>query len=246
MFYLLASLLDSEITEEALSIIEVLSSHHYYKSQIMASVALPSILKILDTQIIELHEHAVKILFEWSSNREIGYHILFLGCIPKLIPLLRDSSLAGHCIKILKNLCNIKEAGVAIAETNGCIATIAELLETNNYEEQEHAVDVLLSVCSQRVEYCKMVLDEGIIPPLVNIVNGNARGKESANQLLHLLRDIIYSDSLESSLPHLGSNPEYLQYPRNCSNEKKPSSKARGSLRRKFMIFSKPRSSALL
>ncbi|XP_043711210.1 U-box domain-containing protein 5-like isoform X2 [Telopea speciosissima] len=245
VFHLLASFIDSEITGEALSILEVLSGHQYCQSKTLASGSILSILKILDTQISDFQLSAVKILYNLSLNRDIGFHIQSLGCITKLLPLLGDSSLAGYSIKIIKNLCNIAEGRVAIAETNGCIASIAELLETGSHEEQEHGVAVLLSLCLLCNEYCQLVLNEGIVPPLVNIsVNGNARGKESAMKLLQLLRDIRYSDSLDNSLPHPRANLE-LSLDSNCSKEKKPSYKASGFFGRKLKLLSKPRSLAL-
>ncbi|XP_042494964.1 U-box domain-containing protein 5-like [Macadamia integrifolia] len=244
-FHLLASFIDSEITEEAISILEVLSVLQDCKSKIMASGAILSILKILDTQISDSQVSAVKILYNLSLNRDIGSHIQSLGCITKLIPLLGDSSLAGYSIKIIRNLSDTEGGRVAIAETNGCIASIAELLETGSQEEQEHGVAVLLSLCLQRTEYCLLVLREGIVPPLVNItVNGNARGKDSAMELLRILRDVISTDSVENSLPHPGAKIEFSQ-DSHSSKEKKSSYKSSGFFRRKLRVLSKPRSLAL-
>ncbi|KAF8409975.1 hypothetical protein HHK36_002495 [Tetracentron sinense] len=240
-FYLLASFLDSEITEEALAIIEVLSGHQYCKSKIVASGALPSILKVLDTQISELHAPAIRILYNLSSNSDVGSHIVYLECIPMLIPFLGNSSLSVYCMNIFKNLSNTEEARDAIAESNECIASIAELLETGNHEEQEHAVAVLLSICSQWVGYCHMVLKEGVIPSLVSISNnGNTIGKAYATDLLHLLRDIRHSDVLECPPSHDGSNFEISQDSGNKLKEKKLSSRAFGYFRKKMSVLSNP------
>ncbi|KAJ4964047.1 hypothetical protein NE237_023986 [Protea cynaroides] len=245
VFRVLASFIDSEITEDALSILEVLSDCQYCKSKIMASGVVLSILEILDRQISDLPVCAVKILYNLSLDKDIGSHIQSLGCIAKLVPLLGDSSLAEYSIKIIRNLCNSEGGRVAVAENNGCITSIAQLLEIGSHEEQEHGVAVLLSLCSQRIQYCLLVLGEGIVPPLVNIsVNGNARGKESAMELLRLLRDVRTSDSLENSLPHPGANREFSR-DGNGSKEKKPSNKASGFFGRKLKVFSKPRSLAL-
>ncbi|KAJ4964966.1 hypothetical protein NE237_016815 [Protea cynaroides] len=222
VFHVLASFIDSEITDEVLSILEVLSVHQYCISKTLASGPILSILKILDTQIGDFHLSAVKILYNLSLNRDIGFDFQSLGCIMKLVPLLGDSSLAGYSIKIIKNLCNTVEGMIATAETNGCIASLVELLETGSHEEQEHGVAVLLSLCLLRTEYCLLALNEGIVPPLVDIsVNGNARGKESARELLRLLRDIRCSDSLEHSPPDPGANLEF-SLDSNSSKEKKP------------------------
>ncbi|XP_042500912.1 U-box domain-containing protein 5 isoform X2 [Macadamia integrifolia] len=247
VFHLLASYIDSEIIDEALSILEVLSGQQCCNSKTLASGSIFSVLKILDTQISDFQLSAVKILYNLSLNRDIAFQIQSLGCVTKLVPLLGDSSLAGYSIKIIKNLCDTEEGRISIAETNGCIASIAELLETGSHEEQEHGVAVILSLCLLCNEYCQLVLNEGIVPPLVNIsVNGNAKGKKSAMELLQFLRDIRYSDSPDNSnsLPHPRANLE-LSLVSNCSKEKKPSYKASGFFGRKLKVLSKPRSLAL-
>ncbi|XP_010254799.1 PREDICTED: U-box domain-containing protein 5-like isoform X1 [Nelumbo nucifera] len=241
MFHLLVNFLNSEITEEALVIMEVLSSHRHCRSKIVMSGALPSILNMLDTQIREFQAPATRILYNLSLNRDIGSCILSLGCIPKLIPLFSDSLLAGHCIKILNNLCDIEEARKEVAETNGCLTSIAKLLETGNPEEQEYSVTVLLSLCSQCIKYCQMVTDEGVISSLVIIsVNGNIGGKEGAMELLRILKDIRHNDHLESLTCHPGLDPDLSRDPAKHSKGKKPSSKAAHFFGRKLVIFSKP------
>ncbi|KAK9284956.1 hypothetical protein L1049_024138 [Liquidambar formosana] len=238
-FTLLASFLDSEVTEEALAIMAVLSGNISYGSKIAASGALTSIQKILDTQTREFQEPAIKILCNLSSNSDTRFHIAPLEYIPKLVPLFDDKALARYCIIILKNLCDTEEARVSIAETNGCIASIAELLEADSTEDQEHAVAVLLSLCSQRIQYCQLVMNEGVIPALFNMsVNGNDKGKASAMEMLRLLRDIDYNDGRDCS----GSNLDNSRDSSNHSKENKSSSKASGFFGLKFSVFSKPSS----
>ncbi|OVA07044.1 Armadillo [Macleaya cordata] len=247
LFHLLASFLDSEIAEEALAIMQVLSCDEYCKSKVVDAGALPSILRILDSQIRELYAPAVKILHNLTSNSNIRSHILQMECIPRLISFLSDSSLAEYCVKILNDLCNTEEGRIAVAEANGCIASITELLETGTHEQQEHSLAVLLSLCSHQFEYCLLVLKEGVIPPLVNIsVNGNTKGKENAIQLLRLLRDIRHNDSLENSLPSAESRPELPSVLSTHSTEKQSYSKASGFFGRRLRIFTKPRSLALV
>ncbi|KAA8531890.1 hypothetical protein F0562_006393 [Nyssa sinensis] len=239
---LLASFLNSEITEEALAIVEVLSCDTFCRSKIAASGALSSILEILDTQIREFQEPAIRILCNLSWNVDIRSLLVSSEFIPKLVPFFEDSALARYCITFLENLCDAESARVSVAETDGCIASIAKLLEIDCHEDQEHAVTVLLSLCSQRVQYCQMVMNEGVIPALVSIsINGNDRGKAGAMELLRLLRDIEYSDEQECS----GSD---LDYSKDSSNhhikEKKSSSKASGFFGMKLSIFSKSNSLA--
>ena len=199
----------------------------------MASGALTSIFRALSSQIRTLQEHAIKVLYNLSSNHDICSQIASLECIPKLVPLLPDEALVGKCLFIMKNLCNTEEARASVAETSGCIASIAEVLDRGSSEEQEHAVDILLSLCSQRIEYCQLVMGEGIIPPLVHIsLNGSDRGRVSALELLRQLRDIR-------------TEPEFPAFEvdanRGLNNQvsEKKSSKASGFFGMKISMFSK-------
>ncbi|KAF6136306.1 hypothetical protein GIB67_042791 [Kingdonia uniflora] len=247
VFYLLASFLGSEIKEEALAIMQVLSVDQESGSKIVMSGALSLIFKVLESQVQKLQAPAVEILYNISSHNNIESQILFLDNIPKLIPLLGDSSLAGVCIKFISYLSNTKEGRIAIAETDECVASIAELLETGSQEEQEHSVAVFLSLCSHHFEYCQLLLKEGVIPSLVNIsVNGNPKAKESAMKLLRILRDITYSSPRESSPPHIVFIPDLPCNPSSYSTEKEKSSKAPTFFGRKLKIFSRHRSSALV
>lgn len=214
-FSLLATFINSELTKEALAILEVLSGHPYCRAKIEASGALTSILKMLDSNNRDFQELAIKILCNLSSNSDICSHIVSLECIPKLVPLLADSTLAGNCAFVLKNLCNVEEARVSVAETNGCISSVAGLLSASSHEDQENAVAVLLSLCSQRVQYCQLVMDEGVIPALVYIsINGNDKGRVSALELLRCLRDVEYDNDRECPGP-------YIDTSRDCTDPSK-------------------------
>uniref|UniRef100_A0A803PFE9 RING-type E3 ubiquitin transferase n=1 Tax=Cannabis sativa TaxID=3483 RepID=A0A803PFE9_CANSA len=190
-FDLLTSLLDSSVAGEVFTIMEVLSTYSYCRSKIMASGALTSIIRALDSQNRDLQERAVKVLHNLSSNHDVCSHIASFECIPKLVSLRSNKALVEKCLVIMKNLCTSEEARASVAETSGCIAFIAEVLENGSSEEQEHAVDILLSLCSQRIEYCELAMEEEIILPLVNIsINGSDRGRVNALELIRQLRDV--------------------------------------------------------
>lgn len=214
-FSLLATYIDSEVAEEALDILEVLSGHRYCRAKIAASGALTSILKILDSNNKFFQKRAIKILCNLSLTSEVCSHIVSLQCIPKLVPFLVDSTLAGNCVYLLKNLCCIEEARISVAETNGCIASVAELLATGSHVDQENAVAVLLSLCSQRVQYCQLLMDKRVSAALDDIsVNGNDKGKVSALELLRLLKD-------DQQCP--GSHIDASRDSTDLSKERKPS-----------------------
>ncbi|XP_016651848.1 PREDICTED: U-box domain-containing protein 5-like isoform X1 [Prunus mume] len=239
-YTLLASYLDSEVIEVVLAILEIVSVQQHCRSNISESGALSSILKLLDSQIKDIQEKAIKVLYNLSLNRDICPKIVSLECIPKLVSFFKDDALAGNCISILKNLCDTEEARISIAETSGCIASIAEVLETGSSEDQEHAVAILLSLCSQRVEFCHLVMHEGVIPPLVFLSNnGKERAMISALEVLRLLRDIDYVDEQECS----GSDLDASKDNDNHSAGKKLS-KTSGFFGRSMFKFSKTSSLA--
>ena len=175
---------------------QILSGHSSCRSKIAASGALLSILNILDSNITDFQEHVIKIVRNLSSSTNVCSTLVSLECIPKFVPFLQDTTLARHCIVALRNLCSNQEARASITQTSGCISSIAILLETGSYEDQEHALTILLALCSQRVEYCHLVMDEcDIFPALFDVsVNGSEKGKASAFELLRLLRDTNCDD----------------------------------------------------
>lgn len=236
VYVMLASFFYSEVATEAVCIIEVLSHYQYCRTKIATSGVISSIIQLLEVQIRELYEPALRILYKLSLDNEIQAYIVATDFICKLVPYFEDSSLAIYCITILKSLCNHEAVRVSVAETDGCIASIARMLEMDSTENQEYAVFILLSLCSQRDRYCQLVMDEGVIPSLVSIsINGNERGKASAMELLRLFRDVTDTDSRQES-------PESDKNISSNSNddieEHEPSSKPRGFFK-KITIFSK-------
>ncbi|KAK8652941.1 hypothetical protein V6N13_126962 [Hibiscus sabdariffa] len=219
-YSLLSLSLNSEVTKEVLDIIEVLSGESSCKSKIAASGALIPILNILDSKIAEFQERVIKILHNLSSSHDICSNLASLECVPKFVPLLEDATLARYCIVVLRNLCNNQEARLSITETPGCITSIAMLIETESHEDQEHALAILLTLCSQRVEYCQLVMDEcDIFPALFDVsVNGSDKGKASAMELLRLLRDTNHDDEEQDNIQSGYVTPEDAS---NYSKDKK-------------------------
>ncbi|GMI86402.1 hypothetical protein like AT4G36550 [Hibiscus trionum] len=221
-YSLLSLSLNSEVTKEVLDIIEVLSGQSSCKPKIAASGSLISILNILDSKITEFQERAIKILHNLSSSHDICSNLASLECIPKFVPFLEDATLARHCIVVLRNLCNNQAVRLSITETPGCITSIAMLIETDSHEDQEHALAILLALCSQRVEYCQLVMDEcDIFPALFDVsVNGSDKGKATAMELLRLLRDTNRDDE-EQLQDHFQSDYVTPEDASNYSKDKK-------------------------
>lgn len=175
---------------------QVLSGRSSCRSKIAASGALLPILNILDSKMTDFQERVIKILRNLSASTDVCSTLVSLECIPKFVPFLEDTTLVRHSIVLLRNLCCNQEARASITETPGCISSIALVLESGSHEDQEHALTILLALCSQRVEYCHLVMDEcEIFPALFDVsVNGSEKGKASALELLRLLRDTNFDD----------------------------------------------------
>ncbi|XP_023533238.1 U-box domain-containing protein 5-like [Cucurbita pepo subsp. pepo] len=231
----LASLLNSEVTDEVLAILEALSGHYKCGSKFATSGVLASMVEYLDSEIKALQEFAVKTFANLSSNSHICSDIVSLGCIPKLVSLLNDEDdLSGKCMFILQNLCHTEEGKIYIVETNGCIASIVRRLEMGKLENQEHAITILLSLCSQRVEYCELVMAEGVFPLLWKISNnGSEKGKAGAFELHRLLKDVQDNEQQESYVSDTSSSNKPA-----CHSKQRKVSKKPGFL---GMIFTKHR-----
>ncbi|XP_071706369.1 U-box domain-containing protein 5-like [Rutidosis leptorrhynchoides] len=235
-YVLIVEFLESEVIEEALAIIEELSSNQNYRSEIASSGLFTCLFKLLDTQITEIQTRALKILYNLTLTRNVRSLIVSSDLIPKLVTLSEDESLSRYCIAILTNLCGNQDNKSIIAETNGCISFVARILESESCDEQEQALEILLSLCSQSVHFCRLVMDEGVIPALVSIsINGNDNGKAKAQEMLRLLRDIHHEEDVEES-----NAPVYdVQEDSDSLHvEKKASSKASRILS-KFSLLSK-------
>ncbi|KAL5558029.1 hypothetical protein UlMin_034240 [Ulmus minor] len=207
--YVLTSFLDSEITGEVLPIIEMLSCEQHCKSVMLASGILPSILKVLETQITEFQILATKILCNLTRDcdMDIGYHMVYLDYISKLVQFLDDRALAPYCIEIINNLCNFDDARVALAENVEGIASIGRLLEVGTKEEQEHALNILLLLCHEGAEYCKLVLRESIFEYVLHIsVIGDSRAKAIAIELLQLFKHATNDNSSKPLAVNAGLN----------------------------------------
>ncbi|XP_072964846.1 U-box domain-containing protein 5-like isoform X1 [Typha angustifolia] len=242
VFQLLTSFLNSEIAMEALMILQKLSCYLDSKPKIVASGVSLSIIKFLDSEDAELLELAMNILCELSSQDDMRSLIISSGCIAKLGSILTDERLVECCLKILQNLSCDKEATVLMVETNGCLSSIVELLDTGSHDEQEHAVSILYSVCSHSFDNCLLVMKEGVIPALVDIsVNGNDEGRETSNKLLRLLRDLRNSECFNDSCSQSEPISELAVDSRNHTVNEQPISKSSGFFSRKRRFFSKHR-----
>ncbi|XP_019057438.1 PREDICTED: U-box domain-containing protein 5-like [Tarenaya hassleriana] len=209
-FRLLSNFLDSEAAPEALNVLEVLSGYPHGVSRLTSSCSLSSLLKIFESQTGDLQDKAIITLKNLSSSNKICLEMVSLRFTQKLTYFLQHDTLRKHALIILRNLCYTEKGSDSVATTDGCLASVAELLESGSHEEQENTIAILLKLC-MKTEYCYLVMDEGInvIPSLVFISkNGSDEAKASAFELLRVLHDVDFGKGQGSSSRE---EPETLQ-----------------------------------
>ncbi|THU63413.1 hypothetical protein C4D60_Mb01t15490 [Musa balbisiana] len=198
---------------EALTLLHILAQDPRCRSDILSSGVLTTVLKSLDSEVPKYLELSLNILLDLSADKDVKSYMLSSGCITKLASFMMDGRFAYLCLKIIQSISSNEEGAMLVAKATACLASIAELLDTGSKEEQELAVDILYAICSQSFENCLLIMDEGVIPALVNIsVNGNAKGKEVSQRLLHHLRDVRHSDRFVNLYINPESEPEPTQH----------------------------------
>lgn len=246
-FHLLTSFLDSELKIEALLTLHELVQHSSSpKSHVMASVITPPLFKILASEDIEGLELSLKIICVLSTDDDIRSSLVSMGIISKLVPIFTEGNFVECCLEILRNLCDMEGAAMRITRTDRCLGSVAEYLDTGNPTEREHAVVILLAICSHSAEDCLLVMKEGVIPALVDLsVNGTEEAKGCSSKLLHLLRDMRRSDQFTNSCSQEVVATDAAEDAPDNSVQKQPLSKSSRFFQRKLNIFSKPRSLTL-
>uniref|UniRef100_A0ACD5VC15 Uncharacterized protein n=1 Tax=Avena sativa TaxID=4498 RepID=A0ACD5VC15_AVESA len=232
---LIVSFLDSELKLEALLILhELMHQPSCRGSPLMASSVAPSVIGALDTGDNECLELALQIICELSSINDIKPRLISSDMIAKLSALLGEVSLTEYCLKILRNLCEAKQAADLMIRSDDCLGSISDHLDTGSREAQEHASVILHTVlCSRSSEGRALVTREGVIPALVDLsVNGTELAKASSAKLLRLLTESRVAHAAECVVE---SSP-------NGSICKQPLSKSARYIPRKLNIFSRPRS----
>ncbi|CAN7120185.1 unnamed protein product [Brassica rapa subsp. narinosa] len=155
--------------------------------------SLSSLLKMAESGADHLQEDAMNTLKSLSSSNEICLEMVSLGFVKNLTSLLQQSVFSKQSIIILRNLCNTEKGRVCITETPGCLASVAELLDSDVPEEQENAISILLQLCVEKIEYCSLVVREGVdIYSSLFLIsnNGTEEAKVGASELLRALEEV--------------------------------------------------------
>eukprot|EP01018_Ginkgo_biloba_P008289 Gb_24983 [translate_table: standard] len=218
----LLDLLKSETTEVAVAVLMELSSWVNNKSSIAASGAIPPLIELLESESDQCRQDTLNVLYNLSTIMENWSSIVYGRSVSKLVHLLGVSELAEKCITILYNLAGFEEGRATIAETEGCILAIVELLDTGTHEEQAQAAATLLLLCTNSFEHSQLVLREGVIPSLVTLsVNGNPRGRDVAQKLLEHFREQRQRDFSWKFCPQAVCNADTTYDAGDTFNEKR-------------------------
>lgn len=200
---LLLDLLDSETSEAAVAVLLMLSSLEDNKASIGASGAIPLLIKLMDSESNQCRQDATNALYNLSTFKGNRSYMVSAGVVSRLAHLLlvAEGDCTEKCLTILYNLASTEEGRATIADTEGCIGTIADILDTGTTIAQEQAAACLLLLCTNSFEHSQMVLREGVIPYLVTLsMNGSPRGKDKAQKLLQHFREQRQQDvSCQSS-----------------------------------------------
>lgn len=244
---LIASLLYPDFKQEALLIVhELLQGPSCQKSNRMASVVVPLVLRALSSGDIKCLDLALKIICKISSDNYIKPYLVSSGIISKLSPLLSEGSLTDYSLEILRNMSEVKEATEYIIRADNCLSSILYYLETGSHSEREHAAVILLAVCSHSSEFGSLAIKEGLIPALVDLSVSAAEVERNCSiKLLELLRDFRRCNMFDSSYSRDLAADHVAENQHSDSICRHPISKSARYISRNLNIFLKPRSLTL-
>ncbi|KAH7447773.1 hypothetical protein KP509_01G120600 [Ceratopteris richardii] len=186
---------DTNLREAAAAAILTLSATTSNKSIIGTSGAIPLLVEMLTSGSLQGKVDAVIALYNLSTVQENLLPILAAGACLPLVLLLKDckksSKVAEKVIALLELLMAFEEGRTCVIKEEGGLLAVVEVLEEGSIQAREHAVGALLTMCqSNRCKYRELILQEGVIPGLLELtVQGSSEAQEKARKLLDLLRN---------------------------------------------------------
>lgn len=205
---------DANLREIAAAAVLTLSAANANKPIIGASGATPLLVEMLTSGSIQGKVDAVMALYNMSTHSENVVPLLAAGAGAPLILLLKDckksSKVAEKVTALLELLMGSEEGRCSVVKEVGGLLSIVEVLEEGSVQGREHAVGALLMMCqSNRCKYREAILQEGVIPGLLELtVQGTPLAQEKARKLLELLRD---SSQTQRSAPASASSCAMLE-----------------------------------
>lgn len=210
---------NEELTELTTAAVMILSSCASNKQAIASSGAIHLLVGLLSSEYMnengmssitmQTKLDAVSTLHNLSTCHHIVPVIVSTGVVFTLLQIIhghdKSSELAEKTMALLESVVSSSEGALQeTASTVGAIRALVEALEEGSPQCKEHAVGILLLVCqSCRERYRGMILREGVMPGLLQLsVDGTWRAKETAHELLLLLREQPDFNSRGEQLQH--------------------------------------------
>lgn len=178
--------------EAAVAALLTLSCLNENKACIGSSGAIPLLVQLLISASNQGRKDALTTLYNLTILLGNRPRVVRAGAIPILMHLLslRKVDLLEKTVALLYILAYIEEGRFAIANTEGGITVLAEILDTGSMKEREHAAATLLLMCTSSLQHSELVLREGVIPALVSLsVGSSPRAQDKAQKLLQHFRE---------------------------------------------------------
>ncbi|KDP22645.1 hypothetical protein JCGZ_02487 [Jatropha curcas] len=189
------------LQEYATASLLTLSASAVNKPIISASGAIPLLVEILRYGSLQAQFDAVMALSNLSTHPDNLNIIKETNPMPSLVSLLKtckkSSKIAEKCCALIESLVDFDEGRTALTLEEGGVLAVVEVLENGSVQSREHAVGALLTMCqSDRCKYREPILQEGVIPGLLELtVQGTPKSQIKAHTLLQLLRETPYPRS---------------------------------------------------
>ncbi|KAF0917684.1 hypothetical protein E2562_021191 [Oryza meyeriana var. granulata] len=164
---------NSAATLFSLSVIEE------YKIKIGRSGAIEPLVDLLGEGTPQGKKDAATALFNLSIFHEHKARIVQAGAVQHLVELMDPAAgMVDKAVAVLANLATVQEGRNAIAQAGG-IRVLVEVVELGSARSKENAAAALLQLCTNSNRFCTLVLQEGVVPPLVALSqSGTARARE--------------------------------------------------------------------
>ncbi|XP_010924179.2 uncharacterized protein [Elaeis guineensis] len=192
---------NSNLQEHATAALLTLTASSINKPIVSAAGAIPLLVKILRDGNLQAKVDAVMALYNLSTLPEDINTILAAKPIPPLVNLLKickkSSKIAEKCTALVELLLGHDEGRMALTSEEGGVLSVVEVLEEGSPLSREHAIGALLTMCeSDHCRYREVILNEGVMPGLLELtVQGTPKSQSKARSLLQLLRKSSYSGS---------------------------------------------------
>lgn len=160
------------------------------KIKIGRSGAIEPLVDLLGEGTPQGKKDAATALFNLSIFHEHKTRIVQAGAVNHLVELMDPAAgMVDKAVAVLANLATVHDGRNAIAQAGG-IRVLVEVVELGSARSKENAAAALLQLCTNSNRFCTLVLQEGVVPPLVALSqSGTARAREKAQVLLSYFRN---------------------------------------------------------